>query len=98
MVPLTKEDKLMNEKNKERMVKGLKQPLNHKRRSTVNLNVRLLPDGSEAKQILNHISGYAKPKEVLAIMGGSGCGKTSLLNVLAHRMSLSPGSTLSGEV
>lgn len=31
-------------------------------------------------------------------MGGSGSGKTSLLNALAHRLSLSPGSVLTGEV
>jgi len=31
-------------------------------------------------------------------MGASGSGKTSLLNVLAQRLSLSPGSTLEGEV
>ena len=31
-------------------------------------------------------------------MGASGSGKTSLLNVLAQRLSLSPGAKLSGEV
>lgn len=35
------------------------------------------------KQILNNVSGYARPKEMVAIMGASGSGKTSLLNVLA---------------
>lgn len=35
------------------------------------------------KRILSNISGYAKPKEMVAIMGASGSGKTSLLNVLA---------------
>lgn len=35
------------------------------------------------KRILTSISGYAKPKEMVAIMGASGSGKTSLLNVLA---------------
>ena len=35
------------------------------------------------KRILTNVSGYAKPKELVAIMGASGSGKTSLLNVLA---------------
>lgn len=34
----------------------------------------------------------------MAIMGASGSGKTSLLNVLAQRLALSPGSVLEGEV
>jgi len=36
--------------------------------------------------------------EMMAIMGASGSGKTSLLNALAQRLTLSPGSILSGEV
>jgi Fe-S cluster assembly ATPase SufC len=35
------------------------------------------------KQILTSSNGFAKPKELMAIMGASGSGKTSLLNVLA---------------
>ena len=50
------------------------------------------------KRILSNISGYAKPKEMVAIMGASGSGKTSLLNVLAQRLALSPGAILEGEV
>lgn len=50
------------------------------------------------KQILNNISGYAKPGELLAIMGASGCGKTSLLNILAQRIGVSPGATFLGDV
>ncbi len=50
------------------------------------------------KQILTNSNGFAKPKELMAIMGASGSGKTSLLNVLAQRMSLSPGYTLEGLV
>ena len=34
------------------------------------------------KQILNNVTGYAKPGEVVGIMGASGSGKTSLLNIL----------------
>lgn len=50
------------------------------------------------KKILNNVSGYAKPKEMVAIMGASGSGKTSLLNVLAQRLALSPGAVVEGEV
>jgi ABC-type multidrug transport system ATPase subunit len=50
------------------------------------------------KEILHNVSGYAKPREMIAIMGASGSGKTSLLNVLAQRFGLSPGSKLYGEV
>lgn len=54
----------------------------------------------KTKQILSNISGKASSGELLAIMGPTGCGKTSLLNILAARVSLS-GSTnaaLSGSV
>jgi ABC-type multidrug transport system ATPase subunit len=35
---------------------------------------------------------------MMAIMGASGSGKTSLLNVIAQRLALNPGSILEGEV
>jgi|TARA_B110000503_G_C6801970_1_gene271498 ABC-type phosphate transport system ATPase subunit len=34
----------------------------------------------------------------MAIMGSSGCGKTSFLNVLGQRLGLSPGCTFKGEI
>ncbi|CAJ0597742.1 unnamed protein product [Cylicocyclus nassatus] len=40
---------------------------------------------SYPRTILNNVHGLAKPGELLAIMGGSGAGKSCLLNVLAHR-------------
>ena len=39
----------------------------------------------EKKGILNGISGEVKPGQVVAIMGSSGAGKSSLLNILAGR-------------
>ncbi len=38
------------------------------------------------KTVLNGISGYAKGGECLAIIGGSGAGKSSLLNILSDRI------------
>ena len=48
-----------------------------------NLNFTVTtPEGE--KRILNDVSGFAKPGQLLAIMGPSGAGKTSLLNALAR--------------
>lgn len=46
--------------------------------------------------ILDGVSGYALPGKVSAIMGASGCGKTTLLNALAGN--LGPEFKVSGNV
>ena len=46
-----------------------------------------VPDGSGgSKVVLQQLSGVARPGTCTAIMGASGAGKTSLLNVLAARI------------
>jgi ATP-binding cassette subfamily G (WHITE) protein 2 (SNQ2) len=37
------------------------------------------------RQLLNKVSGYAKPGVMVALMGASGAGKTTLLNTLSQR-------------
>ena len=54
--------------------------------------------GTGRKQILHGLCGYAKPGQLMAVMGASGSGKTSFLNVLGQRLGLSPGSKMTGEV
>lgn len=53
---------------------------------------------NDHKTILSNVSGFVKPKQLVAIMGSSGSGKTTFLNFLAQRMYESQGSKISGEV
>ena len=55
-------------------------------------------DDPKYKQILNGISGYVKPGQMAAVMGASGSGKTSLLNVIAGRLGLTPGAKQKGQI
>lgn len=43
-------------------------------------------DNMEMKSILHPISGSAKPHEIMAIMGTSGAGKSTFLDILAGRL------------
>ena len=56
--------------------------------------------GSAVKQldILKGCSGSAMPGQCTYIMGSSGAGKTSLLNIISDRMSTSGGNKREGEV
>ncbi|KAI5385965.1 ABC transporter G family member 1 isoform X1 [Lathyrus oleraceus] len=51
---------------------------------------------NESKSILEGLTGYAKPGQVLAIMGPSGSGKSTLLDALAGR--LGSNTRQSGEI
>ena len=48
----------------------------------------------EQKVVLNDVSGSARPGRLLAIMGPSGGGKTSLLNAISNRLRLAGGEVL----
>eukprot|EP01128_Nolandella_sp_AFSM9_P012768 TRINITY_DN95_c1_g1_i1.p1 TRINITY_DN95_c1_g1~~TRINITY_DN95_c1_g1_i1.p1 ORF type:complete len:782 (-),score=142.23 TRINITY_DN95_c1_g1_i1:59-2344(-) len=52
------------------------------------------------KTILNKVTGYVKPGEMVAIIGPSGAGKTSLLNCLSRRIKpgTKPSKTLTGKI
>lgn len=49
-------------------------------------------------EVLKDCSGFAMPGTTTYIMGASGAGKTSLLNILSDRMSLSSGAKVNGGV
>lgn len=50
------------------------------------------------RKILNNVSGFCPGGQVTAILGSSGAGKTSLLNILARRLGKSANVVLSGEL
>eukprot|EP00045_Choanoeca_perplexa_P006495 m.55527 g.55527 ORF g.55527 m.55527 type:complete len:690 (-) comp13657_c0_seq1:26-2095(-) len=52
----------------------------------------------ETKEILKGMSGEVKPASLLTIMGASGAGKTSLLNILAGRLEDSGNGRTSGRI
>lgn len=51
----------------------------------------------EELKIIKDVSGYAMPGQTLYIMGASGAGKTSLLNILSDRISNKNGQEITGE-
>ena len=79
---------------------SIKSRLNQKANQRSSSPTTSLPqNGNNAKYILDGISGYAHPGQILGIMGPSGSGKTTLLTALSGRLKYDEGSiTLNGEV
>lgn len=46
---------------------------------------------------MKNVSGYALPGQTLFIMGASGAGKTSLLNILSDRIAIKSSDKLTGK-
>ena len=51
----------------------------------ITLTWKNLSASVKDKVIVDNISGYAKPGEMLAIMGPSGAGKTTLLSMITGK-------------
>lgn len=64
--------------------------------SSAEKKVDQVPAGH--REILRNVSGAVRAGTMLAVMGSSGAGKTSLLNLLAGRITTSKGATATGSV
>ena len=56
----------------------------------------MVKNGNHQRVILNKISGFCPGGEVTAILGSSGAGKTSLLNIIAARVASKGNVVLTG--
>lgn len=63
-----------------------------------NVNLTLKSKKRDDRKILNNLSGEAEAGQLLAIMGPTGCGKTSLVSVLSGRVVGNKKLYLSGNV
>jgi len=52
----------------------------------------------EVIEVLKGLSGSLRPNRLTAILGPSGAGKTSFLNILSGRTGAGDGKTLSGTI
>ena len=54
-------------------------------------------NGYPFKRILKGVNGFAKPKELVGIIGPSGAGKTTLLEYLGNKLPITPDIFISEE-
>jgi len=60
-----------------------------------NINYSVPGANKKPKQLLREVSGYARPGEMTALMGSSGAGKTTLMDVIAGRKTV---GTIEGDI
>ena len=65
---------------------------------TLKENVGFLKYETKKKKILENMNGYAKSGECMAIIGGSGAGKSSFMNLLSDRVEHNNATKFTGEV
>nr|XP_013190064.1 unnamed protein product [Amyelois transitella] len=61
-----------------------------------DLSVHIKLKDGKLKRLVNNVSGIAKPGTLVALMGASGAGKTTLMTALAHRSPV--GTVMEGEI
>ncbi|CAH2990877.1 unnamed protein product [Chilo suppressalis] len=61
-----------------------------------DLSVHVKLKGGSLKRLVNNVNGIAKPGTLVALMGPSGAGKTTLMSALAHRSPV--GTVVDGEI
>ena len=83
-----KERQETREKSHDVVVPGQKQSFPDRRAFTwENVNY-VVPVPSGNRRILHDVNGYIKPGTLTALMGASGAGKTTALDVLAQRKNI----------
>ena len=87
-----------NSKNQENAVKLTFENLSYEIKIQLSRAEARKPGAKNTKKIIKDCSGYALPGQTLYIMGSSGAGKTSLLNILSDRIKRKGGVKLTGEV